>query len=165
MPGDELTGVKDPVVHPPSGASPWRAWVCCHPLDEPGAEDRMSTRLATSDDGLNWRMGPVVLAGRAGEWDARGARATAVAPDASWAFYDGRATAEENFEERTGWAAAQSDGTFHASGGPIGSPYGRRGLRYADAITLPDGSFRLYYEAARPDGAHELRTELVGALA
>src|SRR4051794_24534690 len=121
MPGDEQTGVKDPVIHAPSGDSPWRAWVCCHPLDQPGAEDRMVTRLATSDDGVAWRIGPVVLAGRGGEWDQRGARVTAVARDGSWAFYDGRATAEENFEERAGWALAAGRGSvFQAAGGPIG---------------------------------------------
>jgi hypothetical protein len=48
--GDAETGVKDPVVrHDGSG---WRAWICCHPLDEPGEEDRMTTAFATSDDGL-----------------------------------------------------------------------------------------------------------------
>jgi hypothetical protein len=163
MPGDELTAVKDPAVHAPAGDGAWRAWVCCHPLDEPGAEDRMTTRLAASDDGVTWRLGEVVLAGRSGEWDHRGARVTAVDPGARWALYDGRATAEENFEERAGWAvASRRDGVFEYAGGPIGSPHAGRGLRYIDAVALPDGGHRLFYESNRTDGAHELRTELVG---
>jgi hypothetical protein len=162
MPGDALTAVKDPVVHPPSGAGPWLAWVCCHPLDEVGAEDRMTTRLATSDDGLTWQLGAVVLAGRSGEWDQRGARITAVGTDPAWALYDGRASAEENFEERCGWAEATGpDGAFQAAGGPIGSPHGGHGLRYADAVPLPDGGYRLFFEANTEDGAHELRTQVV----
>jgi len=162
MPGDELTAVKDPAVHAPAAERSWRAWVCCHPLDEAGAEDRMVTRLASSEDGLTWRLGAVVLAGRMGEWDQRGARITAVGPGAEWAIYDGRASAAENFEERVGWAlASDRDGVFEGAGGPIGSPYGGRGLRYVEAVELPGGGYRLFYEANRPDGAHELRTELV----
>jgi hypothetical protein len=76
LPGDAATAVKDPVVH--ADRDGWRMWVCCHPLTEPGQEDRMSTRVAASDDGLHWDLGPVVLAPRAGEWDARGARVTSV---------------------------------------------------------------------------------------
>ena len=55
-----------------------------------------------------------------------------------------------------------ADGPFEFAGGPIGSPHARHGLRYVDAVALGDGGYRLYYEAARSDGAHELRTELVG---
>lgn len=162
MPGDDRTAVKDPVISAPAGDGPWRAWVCCHPLEEPGAEDRMVTRAAACHDGLSWKLGAVVLAGRDGEWDQRGARVTAVGPGAVWALYDGRASADENFEERAGWAVATSPGgAFEHAGGPIGSPHAKRGLRYVDAIALRDGRFRLYYEAAREDGAHELRTELV----
>ena len=72
--GDERTGVKDPLVRRANGR--WEAWICCHPLDEPGAEDRMSSAYATSDDGLDWKWHGTVLAGRPGCWDARGARLT-----------------------------------------------------------------------------------------
>ena len=43
-PATTRTGVKDPVVRRDDGR--WRAWICCHPLDEPGEEDRMTTALA-----------------------------------------------------------------------------------------------------------------------
>src|SRR3954468_17618346 len=46
FPGDDSIGVKDPVIVREDDE--WRAWVCCHPLGDPGDEDRMSTWLATS---------------------------------------------------------------------------------------------------------------------
>lgn len=42
---DEQTCVKDPVIH--QGPGGWRAWICAHPLEEKGEEDRMSTAYAT----------------------------------------------------------------------------------------------------------------------
>ena len=93
FPGDRLTGVKDPLVQRTSQG--WRAWICCHLLEEPGEEDRMNTAYATSEDGLRWEWHGVALEGRPGAWDARGARVTTVLPDGR-AAYDGRATAEEN---------------------------------------------------------------------
>ena len=41
------------------------------------------------------------------------------------------------------------------------SPHAGGGLRYVCAVPLPGGLWRLYYEATREDGAHELRTEVV----
>jgi hypothetical protein len=32
-------------------------------------------------------------------------------------------------------------------------------VRYLDVLELPGGGRRLFYEAPRPDGAHELRSE------
>ena len=93
FPGDRLTGVKDPLVQRTSQG--WRAWICCHLLEEPGEEDRMNTAYATSEDGLRWEWHGVALEGRPGAWDARGACVTTVLPDGR-AAYDGRATAEEN---------------------------------------------------------------------
>ena len=142
--GDEATGVKDPVIRRRDDG--WHAWICCHPLDEPGEEDRMTTAHATSADGLAWTWHGTVLAGRPGTWDARGARVTAVLADGRMA-YDGRATKEENFSERTGLAEARD--------GPVSD------ARYLDVLPLPGGAHRLYYEAPLPDGSHELRTQLI----
>jgi hypothetical protein len=155
FPGDDRTGVKDPVIRYADGR--WHAWICCHPLDEPGEEDRMTTAYATSDDGLSWDWHGTVLTGRPGHWDARGARVTAVLPDGR-VTYDGRATKEENFSERTGLA--------RLTGGLL-TPVGEapaRAVRYLDIVPLPGGGHRLYYEAPLPDGSHDLRTEHVGAL-
>jgi hypothetical protein len=92
FPGDDLNAVKDPYIRFANGR--WHAWICCHLLDIPGAEDRMNTAYATSDDGWTWTWHGPVLQGRPGQWDARGARITSVLPDGR-AAYDGRATAEE----------------------------------------------------------------------
>jgi hypothetical protein len=145
LPGDAATGVKDPVVR--RGGDGWQAWICCHPLDEPGEEDRMTTAFATSEDGLRWEWHGTVLAPRPGAWDARGARVTAVLADGT-VYYDGRATKEENFRERTGIVGGES---------PVAD------VRYLDVLALPGGGWRLFYEAPLPDGSHELRTELVSA--
>jgi hypothetical protein len=156
FPGDENTGVKDPLVQRTADGS-WQAWICCHPLDEAAEEDRMTTAYATSADGLHWTWHGTVLGPRPGTWDARGARVTAVLPDGR-AAYDGRATKEENWFERIGLARltgnrpgeleqANDDAAFDA--------------RYLDVVPLPDGGYRIYYEARLPDESHELRTELI----
>jgi hypothetical protein len=155
LPGDEATAVKDPVIRFAAGL--WHGWICCHPLDEPGDEDRMRTDYATSRDGVVWTWHGAALVPREGTWNARGVRVTAVLP--SGAYYDGRATRDENFRERTGLAAAVA-----SSGLPTAKlrPQGERpvaDVRYVDAVREPGGGLRLYYEAPRPDGSHELRTE------
>jgi hypothetical protein len=156
FPGDERTAVKDPVIQ--RVGAQWRAWICCHPLEVPGEEDQMYSRYATSADGLTWNWGAITLAGRPGAWDARGARITAVLADGR-AAYDGRASKEENFSERTGLAALKNppDGWASSGGTPVSS------ARYLDVVALPAGGYRIYYEAPLPDGSHELRTELVNA--
>jgi hypothetical protein len=164
LPCTDTAAVKDPVIRFVDGR--WHLWASVHPLDDPDATDRMTTDHAVSDDGVAWTWRGTVLAGSPGSWDARGTRLATVflGADGGWALYDGRATAAENWEERTGLARLR-DGRFAADpGGPVlASPHGDGGLRYADAVVLPGGAVRWFYEATRPDGGHELRTVLLSA--
>ena len=154
--------LKDPVVH----ASPegWEMWVCLHEVRDPAQADAMTTLYGRSPDGLAWELDtePVLAPGPSSTWDRRGTRIAAVVDldDRRVAYYDGRASAAENWEERTGVAVAGADGRFSPRDeGPVGtSPHATGSLRYVDVLRLPDG-IRLYYEAARPDGAHDLLVE------
>jgi len=155
--GDEFTAVKDPVIT--LGPNGWRMWLCCHPLDVVGHEDRMTTRLLVSNDGLDWVDRGEVLAGRPGQWDARGARVTAeLTEDPVTVLYDGRRDAESNWHETTGVARWDGERLVPEQVAPIASPHSDGAWRYASAVPLPDGRTRFYVEAARPDGAHDLVT-------
>lgn len=161
--GTDTVAYKDPVVRVIDGV--WHQWVCRHDVGVPADADRMITEYATSADGLAWQIHGTALAPRAGTWDARGTRVSAVLTDRPdpVAYYDGRATAEQNWHEQTGVAFGADLATFAARGSApaVVSPNGQGGLRYLDVLAHADGSYRLYYEAARPDGAHDLRTEYV----
>ncbi|MEV4572458.1 hypothetical protein AB0K16_04305 [Nonomuraea jabiensis] len=162
LPGDPKTGVKDTVIVRRDGV--WHLWASCHPLADPDEADQMVTDYATSADGLEWTWHGTALSGRPGLWDARGVRVSVVrfGDDRVVAFYDGRASAAENYEERTGIAVGTDPGALVALGeAPAAqSPHRGGGLRYLEFVDLPGGRIRLYYEFTRPDGAHELRTEL-----
>lgn len=169
LPGDDTVGVKDPVLWQQDGA--WWLLVCCHPLDVPGAEDRMTTRLAVSDDGLRFTDRGEVLGPTPGAWDARGARVSAVVPGTGApgglpdVVYDGRPDAESNWFETTG--TARWDGERYRPHRRLWwssltpalepSPDGLTdaALRYATAVHRGD-HLRWYAEQARPDGAHDL---------
>jgi hypothetical protein len=158
LPGDDATAWKDVVVH--RSGDEWQMWACRHPLDGGDNEaDRMTTWYATSSDGLAWDFAGAALAPTPGRWDARGTRVASVLQlDSGWvAFYDGRASAEENWHERTGVAYGDEPGTLKAEGEP--TPVGQT-ARYLSVAALPDG-YRLYWEASRVDGAHDLRTAYV----
>jgi hypothetical protein len=147
FPGSAAFGIKDPVLLRDPGL---RIWATLHPLTE-GDEnaDRMISVDADS--------GKTVMTPEPGTWYSRGTRLTAVVGE--YAYFDGRASAAENFEERTG--TARWDGSRYVpQAGPVSSPFGGGALRYVSAITLPDGTQRLYYESAAEYGSHELRTEL-----
>jgi hypothetical protein len=162
LPGDTKTGVKDPVIVHRDGI--WQLWASCHPLADPDEADQMVTDYATSRDGRAWTRQGTALNGRPGQWDSRGTRVSAVCHIGGTivAYYDGRASAAENYEERTGIAIGADPAGLSALGSvPFAqSPYAGRGLRYLDILPLADGSQRLYYEMTRAGGAHELRTEL-----
>jgi hypothetical protein len=160
LPGSDQVAVKDPVVL--VDGSGWRMWVCVHPLTDPGHEDRMTTAYATSRDGLAWTWHGTVLAPTVGSWDQRGTRVTAVlSADPLVVLYDGRARAEDNWHEVTG-VARDVDGVLVPTADPVmRSPHSDGALRYASVVPLPDGRKRVYFEAARPDGAHDLMTTVV----
>jgi hypothetical protein len=191
LPGDpRKRAVKDPVIQFHGGQ--WHMWVTVHPLADPDETDQMTTEYATSPDGIAWTWQGTALSGRPGEWDSRGTRVTAVRWDADTgtgtaasaggvgvgvgsgarsgarsvtAYYDGRASAAENYEERTGVAVGAEPAALLATSAPgdgpaACSPYSTGCLRYLDLVDLPEGKTRLYYELAQPDGSHALVTEL-----
>jgi hypothetical protein len=163
LPGDAARAVKDPVIVHRDGT--WHLWASVHPLtDGPDQADQMVTEYATSRDGLDWTWHGVALGRRDGEWDARGVRVSSAwfTPGGVIAYYDGRATAGENYEERTGLARGAGPASLAAVGRePVAqSAEGAGGLRYVSIVDLGDGRERLYYELTRSDGSHELRTEL-----
>jgi hypothetical protein len=166
LPGDVKTGVKDPVILHHGGQ--WHLWASCHPLADPLEADQMTTEYATSTDGLEWTWHGTALSGTLGQWDSRGTRAAAVHFDGGMvtAYYDGRASAAENYEERTGVATGTDPAMLTPLGGgpAASSPYRGGGLRYLNILPLPDGRHRLYYEMTRADGSHALLTELTPAL-
>jgi hypothetical protein len=161
LPGTDEVAVKDPVVL--VDETGWRMWVCEHPLTEPGQEDRMTTAYASSDDGLSWTRHGTVLSPTEGTWDQRGTRVTAVLSESPLVvLYDGRAHAEDNWHEVTGVARSADGLTLVAEEAPVlRSPHSDGALRYVAAVPLPEGGgTRFYFEAARPDGAHDLLTSV-----
>ena len=160
LPGDIANAVKDPVIV--RDEDKWHLWASVHPLTDPDQTDRMATDYANSADGVTWEWQGTALTPRPGEWDARGARVTAIrlAPGTVTAYYDGRASAAENFAERTGMATGAGPSALAARGPIAQSPYGDGGLRYLCILDVGDSRERYYYEMTRADGAHELRTEL-----
>jgi hypothetical protein len=122
----------------------------------------MTTAYATSADGLSWDWQGDVLRPTPGTWDQRGTRMTTVVSSERLAvLYDGRASAEENWFEKTGRASLRDGALVADPDGPAAtSPHSTGALRYATAVRLPDGRIRFYFEAAGPDGAHDLWTSV-----
>lgn len=124
----------------------------------------LPTGLATSLDGTGFRWHGTVLGVGEG-WDRYQARLSCVVPigPGYLGFYDGSAEVGENYEERCGVAA--SGDLWHwerlTTREPwIVGPHGTGSVRYLDALIL-DGEWWIYYEMARPDGAHDLRAQQI----
>jgi len=123
---------------------------------------KSASALATSLDGRTWHwQGPILEPTREGAWDSYAARLGCLVPHGGgWlGLYDGSASVEGNYEERTGLAISGDLFTWRSlspDGPALVSPHGSGGLRYADAITDDVERFT-YFEACRPDGSHDLR--------
>jgi len=75
------------------------------------------------------------------------------------AFYDGSASHLENYEEKTGLAVSldlRHWQTQTPSRPKLISPHASTSLRYIDAKFAND-KWHIFYEFARPDGAHDMR--------
>lgn len=125
---------------------------------------RSATGLATSQDGLSWQWQGEVLGPPPTGWDAYCTRINSVIAVGGGfvGFYDGSRDETENFEERAGicisddlrtWQRLTRDGPW------IDWPHATGSMRYVNVLTVGDALY-LYYEAARPDGSHELRVQI-----
>jgi len=118
------------------------------------------TGLATSTDGTTFAWHGEVL-GVGGGWNRYQARLNSVVPVGGLfvGFFDGSASHEENYEERCGLAVSADLFSWRrlSDAAPwVVTAEGTGSVRYVDAVVV-DGSWWVYYELSRPDGAHELR--------
>jgi hypothetical protein len=124
-----------------------------------------NTGLAVSSDGIDFTWIGDVLSPPGSGWNAYAARATCVLYTAPVfnVFYDGGASVDENYEEKTGLAITLDLMNYYhvTEKAPLlVSPHASGSLRYMDIIRLGEDIY-YYYEYARPDGSHELRMNLV----
>ncbi len=120
-----------------------------------------ATGLATSGDLDEWHWQGIVFKPEASGWDRYCRRIDSVLPEQGQflAFYDGSASHAENYEEKTGLAVSADLRQWHtlAPDTPkFTSKDGSGCLRYVEA-QVREGHAHLFFEVARPDGAHELR--------
>lgn len=123
-----------------------------------------STGLAVSHNGVDFRWLGVADSHR-GDWDRYCFRVNSIVwtPPVFTAFYDGSASVEENYEERCGLAQSFDLRSFErvsVDGPAIVVPHGSGSVRYVDVVVVGH-RYHYYYEMVRPDGAHELRVQVV----
>ncbi len=121
-----------------------------------------ATGLATSPDLDEWKWDGVVFSPEGGGWDGYCRRINSVVRQGErWlAFYDGGASERENYEEKTGLAESsdlKSWKSLTPDGPALTSPHASGSLRYMDVAVVGDTA-HLFYEFAREDGSHDLRT-------
>lgn len=120
-----------------------------------------ATGLAVSPNLDDWEWKGVIFQPDGKGWDKYCRRINSLLPmNGNFiAFYDGSAGHEENYEEKTGIAISTDLHrwkTLTPNGPCLTSEHASRSLRYVD-IQINDGRAFLFYEAARADGAHDLR--------
>lgn len=128
---------------------------------------KSATALAISEDLDHWEWQGVVKAPPESGWDSYCRRLNSAVPlpgnsggaPRYLGFYDGSASHLENYEEKC--ALAVSDDlrqwrSLSPHGPAFTSPYASTSLRYVE-IKRGNGAWHLFYEFARPDGAHDLR--------
>jgi hypothetical protein len=120
-----------------------------------------ATGLAIARDLDHWEWQGVVFAPGTTGWDRYCRRVNSVAPvnGRFLGFYDGSASHGENYEEKTGLAISadlRDWNTLTPTAPAFASPFTSKSLRYIDAH-VADREAVIFYEFARPDGAHDLR--------
>lgn len=120
-----------------------------------------ATAMASSRDLDHWDWMGVVFAPDSPGWDKYCRRINSFVRrnGKRYGFYDGSASSAENYEERTGLAVSSDLRQWQplTTTAPLfTSPHRSGSLRYIDAQVEKD-KVELFYEFARPDGAHDLR--------
>ncbi len=99
-------------------------------------------------------------------WDEYCRRIGAIVPlphGGYQAFYDGSASVDENYEEKSGIAITYDLKNYYSlspDSAGIVSPYGTGSLRYIDVLPVGHELF-YYYEMAQQGGGHDLRVSVV----
>jgi hypothetical protein len=167
-----LEGIKDPWIFPHNGIYYMFLSVAV-PTAKTGAQSHSTldiyntgecisaTGLATSRDLDHWEWKGIIFRPDATGWDCYCRRINSVVPvkNGFAGYYDGSASHEENYEEKTALAFSpdlKSWKTLNPEGPAHVSPHASHSLRYIDAQLQGEKIF-LFYEFARPDGAHDLR--------
>jgi hypothetical protein len=133
-------------------------------------ECKSATALAISRDLETWEWQGIVFAPTDSGWDRYCRRMNSLVPIGGdnggpsgrpryLGFYDGSASHLENYEEKCALAVSDDLRSWRpiSPNGPVfTSPHTSTSLRYVEA-TAADGKWHLFYEFARPDGAHDLR--------
>lgn len=127
-----------------------------------------ATALAQSHDLDHWDWVGVVFAPEASGWDRYCRRINSVVPQNGkfYGFYDGSACSAENYEEKTGWAVSTDLRRWQSltpAAPLLTSPHRSGSLRYVE-VQMTGEKAGLFYEFARPDGAHDLRLATVPRL-
>ena len=171
-------GVKDPVVFLCGGIYHMFVNYAPSPADaDPEKINRMHAEgnafvsgvvntgsgLAISTDGVRFEWQGSVLEPGTG-WDAFMVRMVSVmyTPPVFTAFYDGRPNVAAAYEDKCGLAVSYDLRHFQkvsTEGPALSSAHGSGCLRYVSAVPVGD-RIHYYYEYAREDGSHELRTNV-----